>query len=466
MFCTIEHLPLAAMKKKSKTKNYDPMLFTLPPQNVEAEASLFSAILIDNGILNEILEILQPSDFYKSAHQIMFEAIVDLYQKKEPVDVISLANRLADKGQLESIGGGAYLARLMDEVPLAPNATHYAGIIHDKASLRRLIEQSNAIVKRCLSEQDQVDEIIDFAQSCIFEISEKKIRPSFHKVEDLLSGAFDVLEERIKTKGMASGVKSGFSQLDKITSGFQNSELIILAARPSMGKTAMALNIARNAAVTGNTPVAIFSLEMAKEQLVMRLLCAESKIKSNRMRDGYITDQDWEILHQAGNTLFHAPIYIDDSPENSVLSIRAKTRRLKMENDVGLVIIDYLQLMKVVRSTERRDLDISEISRSLKALARELEVPVLALSQLNRQLEKRDDKRPRLSDLRESGALEQDADVVAFIHRADAFRKADEVQDGRAEVIVAKHRNGPSGSAHLVFLKPYSRFENLALEDS
>ncbi len=218
--------------------------------------------------------------------------------------------------------------------------------------------------------------------------------------------------------------------------------------------------------MTDNTAVAIFSLEMAKEQLVMRLLCAESKIKSNRMRDGFITDQDWEILHQAGNTLFQAPIYIDDAPENSVLSIRAKTRRLKMENDVGLVIIDYLQLMKVVRSTERRDLDISEISRSLKALARELEVPVVALSQLNRQLEKRDDKRPRLSDLRESGALEQDADVVAFIHRADAFRKADEVQDGRAEVIVAKHRNGPTGSAHLVFLKPYSRFENLALEDS
>ena len=454
------------MIKKSKTSQIDPMLYTLPPQNIEAEASLFSAILIDNRILNEILEILHPLDFYKTAHQIMFAAIVDLYQKKDPVDLISLANRLADIGQLESVGGGTYLAKLIDEVPLAPNATHYARIIHDKAALRRLIEQSNAIVKRCLSEQDQVDEIIDFAQSCIFEISEKKIRPSFHKIEDLVSGAFDVLEERVKTKGMVSGVKTGFSQLDKITSGFQNSDLIILAARPSMGKTAMALNIARNAAVAGSTPVAIFSLEMGKEQLVMRLLCAESQIKSHRMRDGFITPQDWKKLHRAGDTLFQAPIYIDDSPENSVLSIRAKTRRLKMENDVGLVIIDYLQLMKVVRTSERRDLDISEISRSLKALARELEIPVVALSQLNRQLEKRDDKRPRLSDLRESGALEQDADVVAFIHRANAFRRADEVQDGRAEVIVAKHRNGPTGSAHLAFLKPYSRFENLALEDS
>jgi len=278
--------------------------------------------------------------------------------------------------------------------------------------------------------------------------------------------AFEILEERVKTKGVVSGVQTGFSQLDKLTSGFQNSDLIILAARPSMGKTAMALNIARNAAVKGNTPVAIFSLEMAKEQLVLRLLCAESQIKSHRMRDGFISDQEWKDLHEAGNTLFQAPIYIDDSPENSVLSIRAKTRRLKMENDVGLVIIDYLQLMKVVRTSERRDLDISEISRSLKALARELDIPVVALSQLNRQLEKRDDKRPRLSDLRESGALEQDADVVAFIHRADAFRKAEEVHDGKAEIIVAKQRNGPTGSAHLAFLKTFSRFENLALEDN
>ena len=454
------------MKPNRTLRQADPLLHKLPPQNIEAEASLFSAILLDNRILNEILDILRPADFYKTAHQRMFEAIIELYQKNDPVDLISLANRLADKGLLESIGGAAYLAKLVDDIPLAPNAMHYAKIIHDKASLRRLIEHSNAIAKRCLNEQDHVEEIIDFAQSCIFELSEKKIRPSFYKVENLVPGAFEILEERFKTKGLVSGVQTGFSQLDKLTSGFQNSDLIILAARPSMGKTAMALNIARNAAVKGNTPVAIFSLEMAKEQLVLRLLCAESQIKSHRMRDGFISDQEWKALHEAGNTLFQAPIYIDDSPENSVLSIRAKTRRLKMENDVGLVIIDYLQLMKVVRTSERRDLDISEISRSLKALARELDIPVVALSQLNRQLEKRDDKRPRLSDLRESGALEQDADVVAFIHRADAFRKAEEVHDGKAEIIVAKQRNGPTGSAHLAFLKTFSRFENLALEDS
>jgi replicative DNA helicase len=454
------------MKQKRTLRPSDPLLHTLPPQNIEAEASLFSAILLDNRILNEILEILRPADFYKTAHQHMFEAIIELYQKDDPVDLISLANRLADRGLLESIGGATYLAKLVDDIPLAPNALHYASIIHDKASLRRLIEHSNAIVKRCLNEQGHVDEIIDFAQSCIFELSEKKIRPSFYKVENLVPDAIEVLEKRAKTKNVVSGVRTGFSQLDTLTSGFQNSDLIILAARPSMGKTAMALNIARNAAVKDNTPVAIFSLEMAKEQLVMRLLCAESRLKSHRMRDGFISDQEWKDLHAAGKTLFHAPIYIDDSPENSVLSIRAKTRRLKMENGVGLVIIDYLQLMKVVRTSERRDLDISEISRSLKALARELDIPVVALSQLNRQLEKRDDKRPRLSDLRESGALEQDADVVAFIHRADAFRKADEVHDGKAEVIVAKQRNGPTGSAHLAFLKAFSRFENLALEDS
>lgn len=456
------------MKRNKKESHKDHLLYRLPPQSIEAEASLFSAILIDNRVLNEVIEILRPSDFYKSAHQKIFETIIDLFEKNEPVDLATLANRLNDRGILEEVGGGTYLAKLVNEVPLAVNAKHYANIIHDKASLRGLIERSNAIIKRCLEDQENVDEIIDFAERCIFEISEKKIKPSFYKVTELVDGAFDVVEKRQKTKGMPTGVATGFTELDRLTLGFQNSDLIILAARPSMGKTAMALNIARNAAVDGKIPVAIFSLEMAKEQLVLRLLWAESRVSADRLRDGFMSDRDWKKLHQAGARLYEAPIYIDDSPENSALSIRAKTRRLKMEQNVGLVIIDYLQLMKIVRTSERRDLDISEISRSLKALARELEIPVVALSQLNRQLERRDDKRPRLSDLRESGALEQDADVVAFIHREDAFKKKGEIQpdDGKAELIVAKQRNGPTGSVPLAFLRQYLRFENLAPEDS
>ncbi len=456
------------MKRNKKESHKDHLLYRLPPQSIEAEASLFSAILIDNRVLNEVIEILRPSDFYKSAHQKIFETIIDLFEKNEPVDLATLANRLNDRGILEEVGGGTYLAKLVNEVPLAVNAKHYANIIHDKASLRGLIERSNAIIKRCLEDQENVDEIIDFAERCIFEISEKKIKPSFYKVTELVDGAFDVVEKRQKTKGMPTGVATGFTELDRLTLGFQNSDLIILAARPSMGKTAMALNIARNAAVDAKIPVAIFSLEMAKEQLVLRLLWAESRVSADRLRDGFMSDRDWKKLHQAGARLYEAPIYIDDSPENSALSIRAKTRRLKMEQNVGLVIIDYLQLMKIVRTSERRDLDISEISRSLKALARELEIPVVALSQLNRQLERRDDKRPRLSDLRESGALEQDADVVAFIHREDAFKKKGEFQpdDGKAELIVAKQRNGPTGSVPLAFLRQYLRFENLAPEDS
>ena len=463
----VKHKTTGRQANKNSTQHKaDPLLYTLPPQSIEAEASLFSAILIDDRVLNEVLEILRPSDFYKSAHQKIFEAMIDLFQNEEPVDLVTLANRLSDTGKLEAVGGGAYLARLVDEIPMAVNARHYATIIHNKASLRALIEKSNAIIKRCLGEQDNVAEIIDFAESCIFEISGKKIRPSFYLASELVEAALDALEQRSKSRGVPTGIESGFKDLDTLTSGFQNSDLIILAARPSMGKTALALNIARNAAVENRTPVAIFSLEMAKEQLVMRLLCAESRISSDRFRHGLIYNDDWEKLQKAGAKLFQAPIYIDDSPENSALSIRAKSRRLKMEKGLGLVIIDYIQLMKVVRTSERRDLDISEISRSLKALARELEVPVVALSQLNRQLEKRDDKRPRLSDLRESGALEQDADVVAFIHRADAFKKKDEIHpaDGTAELIVAKRRNGPTGSVDLAFLKSHLRFENLAPE--
>lgn len=446
----------------------DSTLYGLPPQNIEAEASLLSAILIDNRIFDDVVELLAPSDFYRSAHQKIFTSMVDLSENNEPIDLVTLTNILKDRGELESVGGAIYLTKIIDEVPLAVNAVHYAKIIHDKATLRALIEKGFAIVKTCFAEQENVDEIVDYAEHCIFKVSEKKIKPSFYKVRELLFGGFEVLEKRQKNKGMPTGVPTGFTQLDNLTSGFQRSDLIILAARPSMGKTAFALNIARNAAVDYNIPVAFFSLEMAKEQLVMRLLCAESNVSADRLRDGYLSKQHWKDLQKAGTTLHAAPIYIDDSSDNSALTIRAKARRLKMEKGLGLIIIDYLQLMKIIRPSERRDLDISEISKALKGLAKELEIPVVALSQLNRQLERRDDKRPRISDLRESGSLEQDADIVAFIHREEVFKKKDEKinYEGKAELIIAKQRNGPTDSIPLAFLKVHSRFENLALENN
>jgi len=455
------------MKKNNKKAQKDTQLYGLPPQNIEAEASLLSAILIDNRILDDVVDVLISEDFYRSTHQIIFKAMIELVEKREPIDLVTLTNILKDRGELDTIGGAIYLAKLIDEVPLAVNAGHYAKIIHDKATLRRLIEKGYAIIKNCFDDQENVDEIIDFAESCLFEISEKKIKPSFYEVKDLLKGGFETLEMCEKNKGIPTGVPTGFRQLDSLTSGFQNSDLIILAARPSMGKTAFALNIARNAAVDGNIPVAFFSLEMAKEQLVMRLLFSEARLNATRLRDGFINKQDWEILNKACCTLHAAPIYIDDSADNSALSIRAKSRRLKLEKGLGLVIIDYLQLMKVTRPNERRDLDISQISRSLKGLAKELQIPVIALSQLNRQLEKRDDKRPRLSDLRESGSLEQDADVVAFIHREEVFKKKEDKIpfEGKAELIIAKQRNGPTDSLPLAFLKSYSRFENLAFDE-
>ena len=438
---------------------------SLPPQNIEAEESLISAILVDNTALLEVVEILSSQDFYRTAHQKIFACISDLFDHGEPIDLVTLANALKEKGHLENVGGAAYLARLVDAVPLAVNAQHYARIVHDKAVLRRLIEKANAITKRCLQEQGGTDEILDFAEASIFEITEKKARQAFYSLSKLIDGNIDFLEEKQKNKSLVTGVPTGFTQIDTLTAGLQNSDLIILAARPSMGKTALALNIARNAAVDAGVPVAIFSLEMAKEQLSLRLLCAEARIDSSRLRSGFFSMEDWDRVTDAADVLSPAPIFIDDSPSLSALEVRAKARRLKMDKNIGLIVIDYLQLMQGRASAERRDIEISEISRSLKALAKELNLPVLALSQLNRMLEQRTDKRPKLSDLRESGALEQDADVVAFIYRDEVYNKEEtNPQKGTAEVILAKQRNGPTGDVRLTFLSAYTRFENMAPE--
>ena len=454
------------MAQKQSQNIKDPLLSRLPPQNIEAEESVLSAILVDNNVLLDVIEILSPDDFYRSAHQKIFAAITELFDKGEPIDLVTLANKLNENGCMEEIGGASYLAKLVDAVPLAVNALHYGKIIHDKAALRRLIEKANAIAKRCFEDRGDVDEIIDYAESSIFEISERKTRQAFYPISKIILGNIETLEENQGNHSLVTGVPTGFTQLDSMTSGLQGSDLIILAARPSMGKTALALNIARNAAINGNVPSAIFSLEMSKEQLSLRMLCSEASIDSSRLRGGFFSMDDWHRLTDAAGTLSDAPIYIDDSPSLTAMDIRAKSRRLKMEKNIGLVIIDYLQLMQGKAGTERRDLEISDISRSLKALAKELNIPVVALSQLNRMLEQRNDKRPRLSDLRESGALEQDADVVAFIYRDEVYNKDENNPNrGIAEIILSKQRNGPTGDIHLTFLGAYTRFENLATEE-
>jgi replicative DNA helicase len=453
------------MANRQFQNKQDLSLYKIPPQSIEAEESLLSGILIDNDTLLDVIDIISPEDFYRSAHQKIFSGIVELFSKNEPVDLVTLTNALKERGNLEEIGGATYLATLVDTVPLAVNAKHYAKIVHDKATLRRLIEKTNEIAKECFEDRGNVDDLIDFAESLIFEISKNKHKQSFYPISKIIDGNIETLEERQGNKALVTGVPTGFTRLDNLTSGLQKSELIILAARPSMGKTALALNIARNAAVDANVPVAVFSLEMSKEQLSMRLLCSEARIDSSRLRGGFFSMEDWRKLTDAAGVLSDSSIFIDDTPDISAMEIRAKARRLKMEKDIGLVIIDYLQLMKGRMSAERRDLEISEISRSLKALAKELDVPVMALSQLNRMLEQRNDKQPKLSDLRESGALEQDADVVAFIYRDEIYNNDENnPKKGTADILIRKNRNGPTGEATLTFLDSYTRFENLAFE--
>ena len=449
--------------KPNKTSPQDPTLHKLPPQSIEAEESILSAILLDNSTLLDVLEILTPEHFYRTAHQKIFAAIGELFAKAEPVDLVTLANILRDRNQLEEIGGVAQLARVVDTVPSAMNVQHYARIVRDKASLRRLIAKANEITQHCYNDGGDLDEVLDFAEASVFEISEDKHQAAFHPISKIIESNIDALEVRQGKQALVTGVPTGFTRLDHMTSGLQGSDMVILAARPSMGKTAFALNIARNAAIEGNVPVAVFSLEMSKEQLTERMLCAEARVDSNRLRGGFLNPEDWNRITEAAGVLSEAPIFIDDSPDISATSIRTKSRRIKMDKGLGLVIIDYLQLMKGRISTERRDLEISEISRALKLLAKELNVPVVALSQLNRKLEERADKRPQLSDLRESGALEQDADVVAFIYRDEVYNKDENNPNrGTAEIIIAKQRNGPTGIIPLTFLGQYTRFENPA----
>jgi replicative DNA helicase len=444
----------------------DDNLRKVPPQNLEAESSVLGGILLENEAVNQVLELLRPEDFYRESHRKVFRAIVELSDRSEPVDLITLSDFLKNRGELEAVGGTAYLASLADFVPTAANITHYARIVREKSILRSLISTATEIATRGYEEQGNVEEFLDSAEKVIFDISEKKIKASFVAVGDMIKDTLKTVEKLYDRKEMVTGVPTGYNDLDKLTAGLQPAELIIVAGRPGMGKTAFALNIAANAAFTG-AGVAVFSLEMAKEQLVLRMLCSEARVDSSKVRSGYLGERDFPQLAKAAGRLHEAPIYIDDTPAISVLELRAKARRLVRDRSkkIGLIIVDYLQLMRGMGTASNREQEISEISRSLKALAKELSVPVIALSQLNRRVEDRSDRRPMMSDLRESGAIEQDSDVIIFIYRDEVYNKSDESKKGLAEIIVAKQRNGPIDTVTLTFLNEYTRFENYTERD-
>ena len=435
----------------------------LPPQNLEAEQSVLGAVLLDNAVLPRVIEILQPEDFYRGPHRRLFAAMLDLFERDESIDLITLRERLEQKNQLEEVGGAVYLATLVDQVPTAANIAYHARIVREKAMLRGLITASTEIAAMSYEASRDVDQVLDEAERRIFLLSERSVRAGFVPLREVLKESFNVIQKLFDKKDHVTGVASGFTDLDQLTCGFQPSDLVIVAGRPSMGKTAFVLNIAENVGIEARVPVAIFSLEMSREQLVMRMLSSVSGVDGNRLRRGFLNNQDWPLLTRAAGKLSEAPIFIDDSAACTVLEIRAKARRLKAENGLALVIVDYLQLIRGRDRAENRQQEISEISRSLKSLAKELKVPVIALSQLSRAVESRGgDKRPQLSDLRESGAIEQDADVVAFIFREDMYKDDADQQQGVAEVIVRKQRNGPTGTVKLAFLKECTRFANLA----
>ena len=433
----------------------------LPPQNIEAEQAVLGTILIQDKALLKVIDLLQPGDFYRDAHKSIYAAMMALFDKHEPHDLITVTGLLSDQNKLEDVGGAAYLASLTDIIPFTGTLVHHARIIRKKSILRRLIQTSTEVAARCYDAQDDIDTLVDEAEKTIFEIAHSKKGEGFQPMSSVVPKAFDRINRLFDKQEHITGVATGYDELDRITAGLQPAEMIILAARPSMGKTALAMNIVQHAAMIGKVPVAVFSLEMSVESLALRMLCSLGPIDSQRIRTGRLIDSDWPKLTRATGMLSEAPIYIDDTPGLTVLEMRAKARRLKSEQDLGLIVVDYLQLMQGKSSSENRAQEISDISRSLKAMAKELNVPVLALSQLNRSLENRTDKRPQLADLRESGAIEQDADVIMFIYRDEVYNRAEgNPNRGLAEIIVGKQRNGPTGVIKLSFLGEYTRFEN------
>lgn len=434
----------------------------LPPHNLDAEQAVLGAILMDSQVLTLVAERLRPDDFYRQGHQRLFQAMLNVAERGEPVDLVTVAAELQKTKQLEEVGGVSYLTELADSVPTSAHADHYARIVEEKAILRRLIRAATQIATSGYAGGDDVAEIIDEAERKILDISQRRIRKAFLPIRDILMDTYERIEQMHENQGKLTGIPTGFPDLDRMTSGLQRSDLIILAARPSMGKTAFALNLAQNVALHAGETVAIFNMEMPAIQLVQRMLSAEGNIDAQVFRTGNLGEEDWEKLTMAIGTLADVPIFIDDTPGLTVFDIRAKLRRLQVEHGLGLVVIDYLQLIRG-RGGESRQQEISEISRSLKLLARELNVPVIALSQLSRAVEQRQDKRPMLSDLRESGSIEQDADIVAFLYRDDYYDEESE-RKNIMEVIIGKHRNGPVGKVELLFLKNYNKFLSLDLK--
>ena len=455
--------PLAIGKASLDGSGYD----RRPPFSPEAEASVLGGMLIDGAAVARVLEFVNESMFYREAHRRIFRAMVRLFQRGSVLDVVTVSEELGKSGELENAGGLEYLASLLDAVPTAANIEYHGRIVHDKAMLRRLIDAAQAIVRDAYEQGDRdVDEVIDQAEQRVFRVSESRNREGFVWIKEVLWPTFEHIERLQESAGGVSGVATGFRDLDRMTTGLQAGDLVVVAGRPSMGKTSWALNVAQNAAIGHEVPVAIFSLEMSKEQLVQRFLCAEGRVDAQRLRRGSLAPEEYQRLARAASHLNAAPIWIDDSATGNVLEMKAKSRRLKEKSDLGLVVVDYIQLMSGATRSDSRVQEVSEISRGLKALARELEVPVVALSQLSRAPEQRTDRRPQLSDLRESGAIEQDADLVVFLYRPEYYfgptDKDGKSLEGDAELIVAKQRNGPTGTLKLYFHKSYTRFDSLA----
>jgi replicative DNA helicase len=434
------------------------------PHNLDAEKSVLGAILINNHAFNQAAEVIDAGDFFRDAHRRIFEKIVSLTDRSQPVDLVTLTDELDRSGELEEAGGPAYIAGLTDGVPRSANVEYYARIVKEKSTLRRLITSANEVLAKAYDAEADADTQLDEAERSIFQIAEGRMRSGFVPLGQLVDSSYQTLEKLSEQRGLVTGVPSGFHDLDEMTSGFQPADLVIVASRPSMGKTSLVMNMALNAANQGKS-VGVFSLEMSKEQLFLRILTSEARVDAHRFRGGYLGEDDYDRIAGALSRLHDTRVFIDDTPSIGVLEMRAKSRRLKLEHGLDMLVIDYLQLMQGRGRFESRQQELASISRSIKILAKELGIPILALSQLSRASESRTDHRPQLSDLRESGALEQDADVVLFIYREEMYgapEERDPNKEGTAKIIIGKQRNGPIGDVDLAFLKQYTRFENLA----
>ncbi len=437
----------------------------IPPQNLEAEQAVLASMLLDPAAIDKVEELLDESVFYRETHRKTFRAISALSARNESADLITVTEELRRQGVLESIGGASFLQSLLDSVPSAANVEFHARLVLEKAVLRRLITTSGEIIEKSYAAGQPWTAILDQAEQLLFGISQTRLKKEFTPLKEILKSTFEIIEELYENKRAVTGVPTGYDDLDLLTSGLQRSDLIVIAGRPSMGKTSLMLNIAENVAIDHKIPVGVFSLEMSKEQVVQRFLSSRARIPAQRLRTGFLRESEWPHLTQAAARLSEAPIFIDDTPAIGLMEMRAKARRLKSRYGLGLLVVDYLQLAQGVQNAENRQQEISQISQGLKALAKELAIPILAGSQLSRAVEARENKRPILSDLRESGAIEQDADLVMFIYREELYKPDKEEIKGQAELIVGKHRNGPTGAVPLVFLGEYTRFESRARVD-